>query len=563
MAKKFKKVLCATLALLICLSAINLPAFAAQTINGNTWYGEKVSVDVTAGTDGYNYMALFRKYVHGYEFGGHFMGDGEGPQTFVVIDTAKYDGQTWTPDGVYNPNGTSNYDVLYCCDVETTIVDGTYYKRVNLEDSEYYSKEEAAKIRAILMNSYPYVSVDEMKEALAEAGFAYADKLTRNEIIAAVQTAVWCCANGMKAEDLRYQKSYKVSDNLQWGYPMHDTSNESGLDVAGMRVFKTYEEVGTRIDSLVDYLLKLEGVEATDEQIVITKLDIKNTKIDDENEQYQVTIDVGLNHGVVEKDIGKVHIDVYVNGELQNEMSTDVNQATDYQLKLTAKPNDTIKVVVSGTQDLARGVYFYAPRPADVDGDGIATSREVSQSLVGVSFGPTEVYAEKSFVVDIVNVDLELHKVNGKGEPLQGAKFTLHDENGKLLATQEVDEYGKLVFNSLLPGSYQLTETVAPNGYLVPTAPTTIVIHKDGTITFGGEDYAGDRVVGGRLTLDGFAVQAPDEAVTVELTPGKTSSSSVEAEFVKNVAKTIYAVRRVTVTMSEVEVESIVTRPDA
>ena len=271
--KLFKRILSAVMSVIMLISAMAL-SVAAEEIAGNTWYGNNLSVDVTEGTEGYNYMSLFRKFCHGYEFGGHFMGEGEGPQTFVVIDTAKHDGESWSPNGVYDPNGSSNYDVVYCCDVETMIKDATYYKRVNLEDSEYYTETEARKIRAILTNAYPYVSVDTMKTDLASNGFAYAEELTRNEIIAAVQVAVWCCANGVEADDLRYAKSYKVSDNLQWGYPLYDTSSESGLDVSGTRVFESYEEVGTRIDSLVDYLLALEPIKANKDQIVISKLDM-------------------------------------------------------------------------------------------------------------------------------------------------------------------------------------------------------------------------------------------------------------------------------------------------
>ena len=107
---------------------------ATKFENGNTWYGDDVKVDVTAGTDAYNYMVLFKKPVHGYEFAGHFIGEGEGAQTFVVIDTAAHDGTTWTPNGLYEL-GKSNSDVLYCCVVETMVKDGTYYKRVNLENS--------------------------------------------------------------------------------------------------------------------------------------------------------------------------------------------------------------------------------------------------------------------------------------------------------------------------------------------------------------------------------------------------------------------------------------------
>ena len=153
MAKNFKRFLSATLALLMILGVPGMAVLAEEIFdNGNVWYGNQVSVDVTAGENGYNYMALFRPYVHGYEFGGHFMGEGEGPQTFVLLDTVAHDNTTWTPSGTY-VHGESNYEVVYCCDVETMIVDGTNYKRVNLEDSDYYTDAEAAKIRAILTES--------------------------------------------------------------------------------------------------------------------------------------------------------------------------------------------------------------------------------------------------------------------------------------------------------------------------------------------------------------------------------------------------------------------------
>ena len=103
MAKNFKKGLSAALAALMCAGTMSTAAMAAQTINGTTW----------------------------------------------------------TPNGVYAPM-TSNYEVTYCCDIETMIVDGTYYKRVNLDDSEYYTAEQAAKIRAIVTNSYPHVTLEAM-----------------------------------------------------------------------------------------------------------------------------------------------------------------------------------------------------------------------------------------------------------------------------------------------------------------------------------------------------------------------------------------------------------------
>ena len=401
MAKTLRKISAVVLALVLCAGILCTTASAAEAvkISGNDWYGDEVAVDVTAGTEGYTHMALFRKYAHGYEFGGHFMGDGEGPQTFVMIDTVEHDGTTWTPSGVY-AYGESNYEVVYCCDVETMIVDGTYYKRVNLEDSAYYNDAQAAKIRAVVTNSYPYVTMEAMKADLAANGFAYANDLTRNEIIAAVQCAIWASANGMTAEDFRYQKSYKVSDNLQWGYPMYDTSSESGLDVAGKRVFKVYDEVGTRINALVDYLLAQEATYAEKAQIVINDLKMIGAPVAQENGKYTVNLELTLNNSGsgYEDDIV---ITVTNGAEVIKEIPVVLGTET-YNFTVTAACGDVIKAVVSGTQVLPAGVYFYEPKAADTNGDGIATSREVSQNLVGVAMGKTEVYAEDSVVFNNV-----------------------------------------------------------------------------------------------------------------------------------------------------------------
>ena len=400
MANTIKRISCLLLALVMCVGIIPATAFAAETINGNTWYGDQVAVDVTAGTDGYTFMSLFRPYVHGYEFSGHFMGEGEGPQTFVMIDTVEHNGTTWTPSGIYDPM-ESNYDVTYCCDVENIIVDATYYKRMNLEDSGYYSAEQAAKIRSIVTNSYPYVSLEDMKADLKANGYPHADALTRNEIIAAVQTAIWACANA-EGEPMRYAKSYKVSDNLQWGYPMYDTSAESGLDVSGKRVFETYEDVGTRIDSLVDYLLAQEATYAEKAQVVITKLEMTGEPVLVDANTAKVTLNLELNNsGSGYED----DIDITIKTTSGVAITFPVELGTEkYTIEVMAGRNDKITATVSGTQVLPEGVYFYAPKAADVNGDGEATSREVSQNLVGAAMGATPVFATAEIDLSIENI---------------------------------------------------------------------------------------------------------------------------------------------------------------
>ncbi|MBQ2252321.1 MAG: Cna B-type domain-containing protein, partial [Clostridia bacterium] len=483
MKKIARRVISIVLTVFICMNCLPTYLFVKAETLDSVWYGDQVAIDITAGEDGYTFMSLFQKPVHGYEFGGHMMGS-EGPQTFVMIDTVEYDNTTWTPNGKY-VSGQSNYEVVYCCDVET-MVKTTYYKRLNLEDSEYYDDVQAAKLRAVVTNSYPYVSFEEMKADLAENGYEYAEELKLGEVIAAVQTAIWACANG---EVLRYGASYRVSDNFHWGQPLHDISNLSGLDVAGTGKsnFKTYEDVGKRIDSLVDYLLTLESVHADRNSTVVTNLEIvDSTPVIAKDDVYTILLKVELNHSGRAGD--DLSLDVAVEGE-HVASQTVLPGTNEYIFTVEAKAGETIKAVLSGEQYLNRGVYFYAPKPEDTNGDGIATSREVSQNLVGVAGGKTPVYCEKE--VEIPEIDgetasLKLRKVDHNGKPLTGAEFTLYaaGEKGDLkIGTYAVDENGELIIENLLPGNYTLKETKVPFGYITPAEDIKLNIDKNGYIT--------------------------------------------------------------------------------
>ena len=120
---------------------------------------------VTPSDNEYVFEAVKGGTGYGYEISNHMV-SGEIPQTFILVNTS--DGATsWTPNGKY-AYGESNYEVTYCCDVETPLAYATDYKRINLEDSNYYGKLASEHIRAILQNSYPYVTLEEMKEGLGD-----------------------------------------------------------------------------------------------------------------------------------------------------------------------------------------------------------------------------------------------------------------------------------------------------------------------------------------------------------------------------------------------------------
>lgn len=74
--------------------------------------------------------------------------------------------------------------------------------------------------------------------------------------------------------------------------------------------------------------------------------------------------------------------------------------------------------------------------------------------------------ARISEVTNVPTTDLVLKKVNKKQEALSGARFTLvNSETNESQMATSLDETGLVNFTRLRPGTYTLTEDVAPNGY--------------------------------------------------------------------------------------------------
>lgn len=442
---------------------------------------KKETARITKGTDEYGFMSV---YAPAYEMSSHIVAlpDGTGteiPQTLILVDASE--NYTWTMDGRY-VSGDSNYEVLYCCDIETMYEGGVHYKRLNLEDSLYYDEDAAEHIRGIVTNSYPFISLEQMKENLAEDGFEGAADLTRSEIIAAVQTAIWSYANNAMG-DYTYCRTFDINNiATTWGRMAHNYANEmyEWWNV-GTRQYYTNTAAGARVDSLVEHLTALEGVAANRNGIVITSVEFMGAPkpVFGNDGMYEVALKVQLNSsGSGSKD--KLALTATAGSGDSASMVTEsvVYGQTEYVMVVTAAPNDEIVVEISGTQHVPQGAYFYEPEPADVDEDGIATAREVSQNLVGVAMGDTPVKAMTEtliFEMDIpenpVSASLNLLKVNETGKALADAEFALAtdldgDETPDVFDTYITNDEGKATIDGLIPGvEYVLTETKAPAGY--------------------------------------------------------------------------------------------------
>ncbi|MBT2653232.1 SpaA isopeptide-forming pilin-related protein [Oceanobacillus sp. ISL-73] len=88
-----------------------------------------------------------------------------------------------------------------------------------------------------------------------------------------------------------------------------------------------------------------------------------------------------------------------------------------------------------------------------------------------IGLGQSEV-TEVSFENPLSTGSVELVKVNEDGETLEGAVFTLVDENGEELQTDlTTNADGVLTVENLKPGNYAFVETEAPFGYQLDDTP--------------------------------------------------------------------------------------------
>lgn len=92
--------------------------------------------------------------------------------------------------------------------------------------------------------------------------------------------------------------------------------------------------------------------------------------------------------------------------------------------------------------------------------------------------------ARISEVTNVPMADLTFNKINSKGEGLSGASFKLVNDNdsSEVYTASSYGNDGTVKFDKLKVGTYTLTETMAPNGYMTSTDTWKVkVIEENGT----------------------------------------------------------------------------------
>lgn len=291
---------------------------------------------------------------------------------------------------IYNiVDGGGEQHNVYCCDYEVNILktgDKIAYRRLTLENSGYYDEEAAKKIRAIAFNSYPVLSLEEMKTRMDKAGYTLNESVSEEQLLSGAQRAIWQYSN---SDSVNNQAAYNFSLKIKDGYADVIKAPEGKYKESGGEY---YNEINENVQNVYDYLMSLNGKEASPGGIVLNGVQAAPLSAGTSG-----AVDVLLRfelkndrHGGItldEKDV----LTLTANNQIFpcSEWKNEGNGTYSVMLQgVTAGEN--IDVTISGEQHLARDAYFYEP----------VSGRHAAQCFVGVAEGSTPVFARGSFRID-------------------------------------------------------------------------------------------------------------------------------------------------------------------
>ncbi|MCL2776340.1 MAG: SpaA isopeptide-forming pilin-related protein, partial [Oscillospiraceae bacterium] len=120
--------------------------------------------------------------------------------------------------------------------------------------------------------------------------------------------------------------------------------------------------------------------------------------------------------------------------------------------------------------------------------------------------------------IQIVKVDKETRGA------LSGAEFKVTRANGEVIGIKTTDIGGNAIFDDLEPGTYIVTETRAPDGYVLDATSQTVVVTSDKitTVNFENRPYSGIQIIK-KNSVTGTVVAGAEFRVTK--TNGETVGS--------------------------------------
>ncbi len=363
---------------------------------------------------------------------------------------------------LYNKTA-QNYVYVYCADAGITATGGSSsqcaYRRDNLENSWFAAgktQHELNKLRAVVENSYPYISnITDIIDPMVDAGYTIQGAVDLGQIISATQSAIWSITNGERRTFKRIVPTTNLDSYARRG--------EKRFGTVTAEYNTNTSQVSYNIEQIQNYLLSRTASSSSPDVV------IRSMTADYAGKGGSYTIRVGLNAKVASGS----DITVTIKKGNTTRGTKKLNAGDQYAVfeNVTGiNSGDTITATLSGTQSVKNAVYYYTPK-----------DKTKSQALIGIGKGQAPVSASKD--IKITNTELTLsltkyEKLNGTETttPVNGAEFRLYRKgkngtadtlvaSGLTSDTNGVVSYTFKVNNGADASEFYFVETKAPDGY--------------------------------------------------------------------------------------------------
>lgn len=453
----------------------------------------------------------------------------------------------------YNSD-TEEYDGMqyaYCSDVRIAYKTDTYFKQVTLEDAvvnnlaHFYKRTEgeveytpeeaievAEKIRAIVYNSYPFISfetdtekrpiyvtgaqIDASNEEILTAWISKMPEsvrsqfydngklmLTIDEATLACQLAIWRYTNEdfftdaklSNGDEPHYFGSQAIS-TLEKGeitdFESHNSrgiyySNSSGTGkyVYGDYTFKDgytyFNNVSKNVKTIYDWLTSLDGMKSQ-----MTDVRMKSSAKISKNEMVIKFKFLDYSSGkeiIIDSSDFDVSLEAYdkdktpITGIVYTFNGSQKDKNGYYSISVRLDQNENIETVNLSLQQKSNtydDVFFYLP----------IVGANAAQCFVSPGISKSGGIASISYKKENVNREIELYKEYKNEEynlsmPISGAVFDLYKQVGRTPNVDEdilieanliTGENGKIEYSGLEKGAtYYFVETQAAPGYITPS----------------------------------------------------------------------------------------------
>ncbi len=353
------------------------------------------------------------------------------PKMFNMVNINLIDESKTEADGSYASTP------VYCIDAATGTKDGTAYRRLNLEDSTYFTDDRAGKIRAILMQSFPNIGTDTaaMQELAAKvnewANETMIVDLTTAEALSATQNAIWILANADDAEiydycrgAITYGEDYRkkiLDKETVFIEPVYDAEkvDENTEDEVKPVTDKTIKN----IEGLSKYLLELQAWPV--QQSTISEHSFKDVttmyrKLADGT--YDVTVSYNVDVPIFTND--ELAISVSSGEAVKAYKLTEENKNS--SITINVKELGDVKLEINGIRTTTGDAYLYEP----------VNGRKTAQCMVGYDANPVSVHAEMIVTQRVLNFYKTTNTDQGR-KPLEGVEFDIY------LITENIEAYNR------------------------------------------------------------------------------------------------------------------------